>query len=105
RREAAGVLQLAKVLSPQPEQRRAIEFRVAADVVVGVRMQGMSIGGTPHLLRVVLRLDVDGARTPVVLLARHVAAALEDQDALAGRGEPKRERTAAGARSDDEDVI
>jgi len=38
------------------------------------------------------------------LLARQVAAALQQQDALAGWRQLVRERAAAGARADDDDV-
>ena len=48
RRDAAVMPQLAEVLSPQPEQRRAVELRVAADVVVGVRMQRLARPASRH---------------------------------------------------------
>jgi len=49
----------------------------------------------PRLLDVVAVLDLDRVRVPVLLLARHVAAALEQQDALPGRREPVGERPPA----------
>ena len=54
---------------------------------------------------VVLRLDVDRARVPVVLLARDVVAALENQDALARGRQAIGQRSAAGAGADDDDVV
>ena len=50
------VAELAEVLSPQAEQRRAVELGVAADVVVRVRVQRLAVPVAPQLLGVVLRL-------------------------------------------------
>ena len=61
RRETAVMANLAEVTFAQPEQRRSIKFRVAAHVVVRVRMQRLAVLVVPHLFGVVLRLDVDGA--------------------------------------------
>src|SRR5215813_13002899 len=47
----------------------------------------------------------DGSRVPVVPLSGQEIAALEQQDALAGRCEPIGERTAAGAGANDDHVI
>src|SRR5438445_6735457 len=95
----------AKVLLAQPEQRGAVEFRVAADVVLRVRMERAAILVLPHVLRVILRLHVDRARTPVVLLAGHVIPALDEQDLLARRRKLVHERTAARAGADDDHVV
>ena len=105
RRDAAVVANLAEVLLAQPEQRGAVELGVAADVVVGVRMERLAVLVLPHFLGVVLRLDVDRPRAPVVLLAADVVAALEQQDPLAGRGEVIGERAAARAGADDDHVV
>src|SRR6516164_4077329 len=83
RGEAAVMFHVTEVLAPQTEQRRAVEFRVAADVVVSMRMKLAAITIAPRLFRRVSPLEVDGARAPVGLLARDVAAALKEQDALA----------------------
>ena len=105
RRHAGGVLELAEVLAAHPEQGGAVELRVAPHPVVGVRMQVAARGVAPDLLRGVLALEVDRARGPVVLLARHVTAALEQQDALARRRQRVEEGAAAGARADDDEVV
>jgi hypothetical protein len=97
--------QLAEVLLPEPEERGAIELGVAADPLVGVRVQLLAGLVAPLLRGLVLPLDVDGASAPVVQLARHVVAALEHQDALAGSGQAVRERAAAGTGPDDDDVV
>jgi hypothetical protein len=99
------VLQLAEVLSAHAGERRAVELGVAADPVVGVRMELASVAVAPRFLRVVLAVHVDGARGPVVPLARHVAAALQEQDPLARRGQRVEEGAAAGARPDDDHVV
>src|ERR687888_1629451 len=99
------VPQLAEILLTQTEQRSAIEFGISTDVVVRVRMKRPAVLVLPGLLRVVLRLDVDGPRAPVVLLTWHVVAALEQQDPLARRREVIGEGAAAGTGADDDYVV
>src|SRR5262249_21597198 len=105
RRHAPPVLHLTEVLAAKPEQRGAVELGVAADPVVRVRMEGLAVAVAPDLLRLILPREVDRPRAPVVRLAWHVVAALEEQDLLAGRGQRPRQRAAARARADDRDVV
>jgi len=94
-----------RLLSAQAEERRAVEFGVAADVVIGMRVQLPAVRVAPDFLGVVLAFEVDGASAPVVLLAGHVVPALEDQDPLARAGQRPGERAAARAGPDDRDVV
>ena len=105
RRHAAVVTNLAEVLFAKPEQRRAVELGVAADVVVRVRVERLAVLVLPHLLGVVFRLDVDRPRAPVVLFAADVVAAFEQQDPFAGWGEVIGQRAAARAGADDDHVV
>src|SRR5207302_233399 len=59
----------------------------------------------PLLLRLVARLTEDLARVPVLELATHVIAALDEQHAEACRREPVRERSAPRAAADDDHVV
>src|SRR5207247_8585239 len=87
RRDAAVVAVLAEVLPAEPDQRRAVELGVPADEVVRAGVDLLAVAVVPGLLDVVALLDLDGARVPVLLLARDVASPLEEEDALAlGRG-------------------
>src|SRR6266516_367612 len=97
--------QLAEVALPQPEQRGAVELRVAPDVVVRVRVEFLSVLVPPLFLCAVAALEHDRLGVPVLLLAGNVDAALEQQDALAGGSEPVGQRAAARAGADDDDVI
>src|SRR5262245_58930558 len=99
------VRDLPEILLPQPEERGAVELRVAADVVVRVGMERLAVLVLPDLLRVVLGLDVHGARAPVVLLAPDVVAPFEQEDAFSGWRDVIGERSAAGARADDDHVV
>ena len=83
RRDAAVMADLAEVLFAQPEERGAVELGVSADVVVGVRMERLAVLVVPHVFGVIFRLDVDGARAPVVLLAPDVVAPLEQENPFA----------------------
>src|SRR5207247_9962594 len=71
-RDPAVMLDLPEVLAPQPEERGAVELRVAADIVVRVRVELPTVPVAPHLLGGVLALEVHGPRIPVVLLAGQV---------------------------------
>src|SRR5687767_1891047 len=72
RRDATVVPQLAEVLASQPEERRAVELRVPADIIVGVWVQLGAGGSTPRLLRVVAALLVHRERAPVLRLTPDV---------------------------------
>src|SRR2546422_885714 len=95
----------AEVLTPQPEERGAEELGVAAHVVVRVRMKGLAVAIAPHLRRCVTALQIDRLGVPVLLLPRHEATPLEDEDTLARRGQRVKERAAAGSGPDDDHVI
>src|SRR5438034_11413941 len=96
--------QLAEVALAQPEQRGAVELRVAPDVVVRVRVEFLSFLVPPLFLRAVAALEHDGLGVPVLFLAGNVVAALEQPDALAGAREPVAQRAAARAGADADDV-
>src|SRR5437764_13151074 len=97
--------QLAEVALAQPEQRGAVELRVAPDVVVRVGVEFLSILVPPLFLRAVAALEHDGLGVPVLFLAGNVTPSLEQQDALAGGGEPVGQRAAPRAGADDDDVV
>src|SRR5215813_3377784 len=105
RRYAAPVLDLAEVLAAQAEERGAVELGVAADEVVRVRMERPALRVQPDFLRVVAGLEIDLPRVPVLPLARHEAAALEHENALACRRERVEQRAPAGPRPDDDHVV
>src|SRR5437016_180970 len=92
-------------MQAEAEERGAVELGIAADPVVRVGMERLAVAVAPRLLRLILPLEVDRPRAPVVRLARHVLAALEEQDLLPRRGQRPRERAAAGAGADDRDVV
>src|SRR5215207_3732440 len=96
---------LAKIFLAQAKQRCAVEFRVATDKIVCVWVQLFAINIAPSLFGVVPRVEVDGARAPVVLLARHVIASLEQQNLLTGGREFVGERASTSARADDDYVV
>jgi hypothetical protein len=99
------VTQLAEVLRAQPEQRRAVELGVAADVIVHLRRELVAVAVEPELRCPIRALDEHGGGVPVVALARQVVAAFEQQDSLAGRSDAMGERAAACPRTDHDDVV
>src|SRR6185369_9742369 len=103
-RDASVVPELAEVLLPEPEQRRAIELRVPAHGVVGVRMERVSLPVVPDLLRLVPALDVDPSRVPVGLLPRDVVAPLQKENALPGGRKSMGQSAASCPGPDDDDV-
>jgi hypothetical protein len=104
-RHAAVVLDLAEVLTPQPEERGAEELGVAAHVVVRVRMKRLAVAIAPHLRRCVTAVQIDRLGVPVLLLPWDEATPLEDKDALARGCQRVKERAAAGSGPDNDHVI
>src|SRR5262249_39301709 len=82
----------------ESEERGAVELGVTADPVVRVGMERLAVAVAPRLLRLILSLEVDGPRAPVVRLARHVLAALGEQDLLPRPGQRPPRCAPAGAR-------
>ena len=101
----AVVAHLVEVALAQPEQDRAVELRVAADEVLLMRREGRAVLVVPLLAGQVAAALEDLRRAPVLRLARKVAAALDEQDALARRRQAVGESAAAGAGADDDDVV
>src|SRR3989441_6238174 len=104
-REPAVVADFSEVLPAEAEERRPVELRVSTYVVVGVGVERLAALVTPHLFGLVLALDVPRAGAPVVLFARHVVAALEQQDGPARGGQAPGQRPAPGPGPDDDDVV
>jgi len=104
RRDASVVLDLSEVLPAQAEKRRAVELRMRPRSSC-MRVERFSAPVVPHLLGVVVTLDIDRARIPVALFAGHKVSALEHQDPLPGRRERMHQRPTARAGSDDDDVV
>src|SRR6266849_5122818 len=59
----------------------------------------------PDLPGVVLGVDIHGLRAPVVLLARDVVAALQDEDPLSGGRQMMCQRSSAGSGADDDHIV
>src|SRR6516164_11099001 len=85
RRNPAVVFDGAEILAPKPEERRAKEFCIAADAVVSVRVKRIAVPVLPDFFGLILTLNVYGLCAPIVLLARHVVTALQQENPLAGR--------------------
>src|ERR1700752_4955778 len=83
RRDSAVMTNLSEVLLAQPKERRPIEFRVAADIIIGVWMEFFPVHVAPQFFCVVLGINVDGLRIPVVLFASDIVASFKNQYPLA----------------------
>ena len=103
-RDAVDVLEFSEVLAPQTIEHAAPELRVAADVVVRVRLELGTGLIDPALRRAVAQFLPDRGRTPVLGLGRHAAATLDQEDALARRRQGVGHRSAARAGPDDHEV-
>src|SRR5262249_18067389 len=69
RRDSSEMFYLAKIFFAETKQRCAVKFRIAADIIIGVRMQLTAIGVAPQLLRVVATARIHLERTPVLFFA------------------------------------
>src|SRR5262245_13851556 len=96
---------LAEILLAQAKQRRAEKFRVAADIVIGVRMEFVAVLVAPLLFSRLFPFESDGARIPVGFFSRHVAAAFENQNLLARGCKLVSKGAAAGAAADNDRVV
>jgi hypothetical protein len=68
-------------------------------------VERIAVTVVPDFFRLVFALNVYGARAPVVLLARHIVAALQQENPLAGRRQLAGESPAAGPGADDDHVV
>src|SRR5215813_3870641 len=67
-------------------------------------MELFAVFVVPDLLGLVLSLEIHSAGIPVVFLPRNVAAAFQEQNALAGGSQLMRQGAAAGAGADNDDI-
>lgn len=100
-RHAVAMAERFKILFAQPEQRRAVNLRVAADVIGKAGPDFAAVLVEHHLGRIILERAVI---IPIVLLTRQERPAFQHEDALAAGGEPMQQRPPARARADDDDV-
>ena len=104
-RHALLVPERAEILEAQAVERAAVDLRVAADDVVQPGVELVTGTVLPDVGALVLAVDEHGLARPVGAFALQIVAALEDEDALAGRRQLERHRPAAGPRADDDDVV
>src|SRR5690349_25083373 len=103
--DSAVMPNLTEVFFPQTKESSTVELRVTANKIIRVRVQRLAFAIAPRLFRVVFRFEVYGARAPVVLLARNIVTAFQDQDLLARGREFVGQRAATRARADDNYVV
>ena len=104
-REAVVVLQLAEVLTAQPVQRRPVQLGGAAHEVVDLGLERLALVVVPRVGGDVAVVDEHIGGGPVLRLAGQPVAPLQQQDALARRGQVAGQGAAAGAGPDDDDVV
>src|SRR5438093_1188472 len=68
-------------------------------------MEGASVAAVPGLLRFVFRLNENRGRVPILPLPRQIIPTLQQQDALARRGEPVSQRAPSRAAADDDEIV
>src|SRR6266436_9592863 len=95
----------AKIFLPKAEERGAVEFGIAPNVVVGVRMERLAVLVAPLFLSLVPGLDINGARIPIGLLPGNIVAPFQDEDAFTGGSEPVHQCSAARSGSDNNYVV
>ena len=88
-RHAVAMAERFKILFAQPEQRRAVNLRVAADVIGKAGPDFAAVLVEHHLGRIILERAVI---IPIVLLTRQERPAFQHEDALAAGGEPMQQR-------------
>src|SRR5436190_501934 len=93
-----------KIFATKPVEHAAPELRVAADAIVRVRQELLTVAVDPAFGRPVAEMFPDLGRTPVLGFLRHEIATLDDEQPETGRSERVRHGAAAGAAADDDRV-
>ncbi len=104
RRRAVHMFERAKVLAPQPEQRAAPELAVAAHVVVRIRDELLALHVHPAFTGAVPEFAPHHIRVAIAVFLWDVVAAFKDEDARVMARQFVRDRSAACAAADDDDV-
>src|SRR6266446_2158809 len=94
--------ELLKILFTQPKQRRAIDFRVAADEITEARPDLAAFLVEHHLGRIILERAVV---IPIILLARQERPPFQNQDILSARRQAIQQRSTAGPGSNNDYVV
>src|SRR5271170_2744530 len=94
-----------EVARTQAKERRAVDLAVAADPVMKRRTETVPVFAGPRLVRLIFAVDKDRLRAPICFFAGKVFAAFEDENLISGRREPLRERGAARAAADYDQII
>ena len=102
RRGAAARRSPPRAAGRAPRRRASSRRRRSSGPAAGTACRCVVV---PRVRRDVAVVDEDVLREPVLRLARQPVAALEQQDALARRGEVAGQRAAAGAGADDDHVV
>src|SRR6516162_9431331 len=95
----------SEIFVAEAKQCGSIKLRVAANVIVRVRMERLALGIVPMLLGLILTFEVHQLRIPIGFLARNEVAALENEDLLPRRSQAMCQRSPAGTASNNDDVI
>src|SRR6266446_1569416 len=95
----------AKIFLAKAEERGTVEFGIAPNVVVGVRMERLAVLVAPLFLSLVLGLDIDRTRIPIGLLPGNIVAPFQDEDAFPGGSERVHQCSAARSGSDNNYVV
>src|SRR6516165_783954 len=104
-RHSVSVPDHFKIPLAHTQQYSTVHLGVATDPVMNAGMERATVLVVPGLACLVALFAEDRFRIPILALARQVAAALDDHDALARGSQPVGERAAAGAAADDDDVV
>ncbi len=94
----------SKILLAKSQQGSAVDFCIAANVILNTGMECVSVLVVPGFLGLILRFKKHGTGIPVVLFSRQVVAPFQKQNAFAGWSEMVGERSATSSRADDDDV-
>ena len=105
RGNTAVVRDVCEIFNTRPQQGRAINFRIAADVILNAGKKCLAVLVIPRLFGSVLGFDEDGLGVPVVFFPRQVSAAFEKQNSLPRRRQMVSERASTGSRAYDDDVV
>src|ERR1700757_4123911 len=96
---------LAKILFAQAEKCSAIKFRVAAHIIICVRVQLAAVGITPKLFCIVASTSIHFQRVPILFFAWNEWTPLDQENLLTARSQTVSQSPAARSRTDDNEIV
>src|ERR1700744_906287 len=96
---------LFEVAFPQSKKGGPIDLGIAAHPISGLRMKRFALAILPDFVGMISVIQENGLGVPILFFPGQEGAPFKNENALSARSETLRQGAAAGARSDDDDIV